>query len=238
MSPPAQNGTLPSLRAAPRTSTALIAGSRAQALSFSFMAIAMAVVSALSAAGRLSVTVPRPPRASNRTSSVAISSLSAQQAPGDDEAHDLVRALENLVHAHVAYEALDREVLQVAIAAVELERGIAHREAHVGGEALGHGAGERRIRSPLIELDRGAVHHEARRLELGRHVGQAELKRLELGQLAAELRALVEIARGRLEAGGGGPERAGRDVDAPPVQALHGDLEALALRAHAVGHGN
>src|SRR3990172_4388710 len=139
MSPPAQNGTLPSLRAAPRTSTALIAGSRAQALSLSFMAIAMAVVSALSAAGRLSVTVPRPPRASNRTSSVAISSLSAQQAPGDDEAHDLVRALENLVHAHVAYEALDREVLQVTIAAVELERGIAHREAHVGGEALGHG---------------------------------------------------------------------------------------------------
>ncbi len=43
-----------------------------------------------------------------------------QQSPGDDDAHDLVGAFEDLVDADVAQMALDREVLEVAVAAVQL----------------------------------------------------------------------------------------------------------------------
>ena len=48
--------------------------------------------------------------------------LLVQKAAGDDNAHDLVGAFEDLVHAHVAQIALDREVLQVAVTAVQLQR--------------------------------------------------------------------------------------------------------------------
>ena len=39
------------------------------------------------------------------------------QPVGDDDAHDLVGAFEDLVHPDVAHIALDREILQIAIVA-------------------------------------------------------------------------------------------------------------------------
>src|SRR5262249_40479035 len=42
----------------------------------------------------------------------------------------------------------------------------------------------------------------------------------------------------RIEAGARGPNRAGGDVDAAAVEALHGDLEALALLADTVADGD
>src|SRR5580692_6038180 len=45
-----------------------------------------------------------------------------QEVAGDDDAHDLVGAFEDLVHPDVAQIALDREVLQIAIAAMQLQR--------------------------------------------------------------------------------------------------------------------
>src|SRR3546814_16386640 len=64
-----------------------------------------------------------------------------QQLAGDDDAHDLVGAFQDLVHPQVPKVALDGVVLDVAVTAVKLQRLIADLEAGVGGEALGQGDG-------------------------------------------------------------------------------------------------
>src|SRR5581483_6649753 len=93
----------------------------------------------LSACGRFKVTTPRAAIRSSRISSRAdIARLSAEQPARDDDAHDLVGAFEDLMHPHVAEVALDRELLQIPVAAMELQRGVADLEAHVGREALRH----------------------------------------------------------------------------------------------------
>src|SRR5271169_2150469 len=122
--------------------TAWIFGSVSHSSRRGSSALIMSSVSELSAAGRLSVMSARRPRRSNRTSSVSsIAVISrtpslAEQPPRDDHAHDLVRSLENLVHAHVAQVAFDRIVLEIAVAAVKLKRIVAHREGNIGGKAL------------------------------------------------------------------------------------------------------
>src|SRR6476469_1818978 len=75
-------------------------------------------------------------------------------------------------------------------------------------------------------------------LELGRHVGELELGVLQLGERAAELAPLLDVGQRPLEAGPGGPERAGRDVDPAAVQAPHGDPEPLAFGTQAVRDGD
>ena len=86
------------------------------------------------------------------------------------------------------------------------------------------------------DLGRREVEQSARRLELGRHVGEGELGRLEVGDRLAELLALLGIFDRLVEAALGAAERAGADVDAPAVEAHHRDAEALALGADEVGH--
>ena len=55
-----------------------------------------------------------------------------------------------------------------------------------------------------------------------------------LGERLAELLALVQVAARRVERALRGADRAGRDVDAPAVQPLHRDAEALAFAAQQV----
>src|SRR5438067_6502508 len=69
----------------------------------------------------------------------------AKQVAGDNDAHDLVGAFEDLVHAQIAQIALDREVLEVAVAAVELQRLVRDMKPGIGREALGHRALHRRL---------------------------------------------------------------------------------------------
>ena len=104
------------------------------------------------------------------------------------------------------------------------------------GEALAHGGGLRRLGRLGVEQRGRAPDHQPRRIELGRHVGQLELRRLEIGQRLAELLALDDIARRRLQAGAGAAQRAGADIDAPAIEPHHGDLEAVAFRPQPVGH--
>src|SRR5665213_70394 len=116
MSPPAEKARSP----AAVTTTRMTASSSDQAWSCARNACTMPCVTALSAFGRLRVTSPAAPRRSNRTSSVlkfAKRSIPQHRA-GDDDAHDLVGAFEDLVHAHIAQDALDRVVAQIAVAAV------------------------------------------------------------------------------------------------------------------------
>src|SRR5439155_979080 len=77
-------------------------------------------------------------------------------------------------------------------------------------------------------------------LELGLHVGEGELGRLEVGDRLAELVATLGVVGRLVEAALRSAERTGADVDAPAVEAHHGDAKAFTLRADAVGdrHAN
>ena len=137
--------------------------------------------------------------------------------------------------AKVAPEALDRIILQIAVAAVKLQRAVDDRRAGVGGEALGHGREAGLVGRVGGDLGRGDVEQVARRLELGFHVGERELGLLEIGDRRAELLALLGVIDRFVEAALGAAERAGADVEPPAVEAHHRDAEAFALAADAVG---
>ena len=70
----------------------------------------------------------------------------AEEVAGDDDAHDLVGAFEDLVHAQIAQIALDREILEIAVAAMQLQRLVDDMKPGIGGEALGHRAFLCRVR--------------------------------------------------------------------------------------------
>src|SRR5580704_9046525 len=238
---------------APRSTTALIAASFSQpGRTFSSSRI-MPCVSALSAFGRLSVITPRPSFTSNRISDSDIhtpytrrlSSLASlgmtmcalphQKPARNDHPHDLVGAFEDLVNAQVAQIALDGKVLQVAVAAMQLQRLVDDLEPDVGRKALAHRRGLGRLGRLGVEQEGRAPDQEPRGVELGRHVGQLELRRLEVGDRLAELLALDDVARRGFEAGTGAAQRTGADIDAPAIETGHGDLEAVALRPQPVG---
>src|ERR1700722_6523543 len=79
-----------------------------------------------------------------------------QEVAGDDDAHDLVGAFEDLVDAQITQIALDREIPEIAVAAVQLQRLVGDVEPGIGGDALGHRAMQRRLRVALVEARRGA----------------------------------------------------------------------------------
>ena len=171
---------------------------------------------------------PRPRKATSHRAG-------SEQLAADDDAHDLVRALEDLVHAQVAHDLLDAVVVQVAVAAVQLQRLVRDAESGVGRESLRHGALHRGIRSLLVEGVRGIPHQRPRRVQLGRHVGEREDDGLLLGERLAERVALVHVAQCPVERELRAAERAGGDVDAAAVEAGHRDLEALAQDAEQSG---
>src|SRR5258707_6204274 len=110
-----------------------------------------------------------------------------QQIPADNQPHHLVGAFEDLVYAQVAQDALDWVIAQVAVAAVKLQTAIHHRKTGIGGKPLGHGGKPRCAALAPIEGVRRPVEHQARCLELGRIVSDAEAERLEISEPGAEL---------------------------------------------------
>src|SRR5262245_35557623 len=105
------------------------------------------------------------------------------------------------MYSHVAHMALQRIFLDVAVAAVKLQRLIANFETDVGRKPLRHRAVRRRVRVPGVELPRRESDEVAGGNELRRHVRESKLQRLELGERFAELLALVEVRGGALERG-------------------------------------
>ena len=107
------------------------------------------------------------------------------------------RAFVDLAHAHVAVDALDREVADVAVAAEHLDRGAADALGHLAGEQLGH---RRFLQARLagVRSARRVPDQLARRLDLRRHVGEPELHRLVLEDRLAEALALLRVARAPL----------------------------------------
>src|SRR3954467_8170103 len=56
----------------------------------------------------------------------------------DDQPLNIAGALVDLAHPHIAIDPLDREIGEIAIAAVDLDRVGGDALSHLGGEQLGH----------------------------------------------------------------------------------------------------
>ena len=83
--------------------------------------------------------------------------------------------------------------MQIAVAAVQLQRAVDDRDAGVGGEALGHRRELGLVGRVGGDLGRRDVEQLPRRLQLGLHVGEHELGVLEVGDGGAELLALLGV---------------------------------------------
>ena len=86
------------------------------------------------------------------------------------------------MHAHVAQDALDGIIAQIAIAAMQLQAAIDDLETRIGGKALGLRGEARRCGLALSYRDGGAMQQQARGFEFDRIVGDAKLQRLKVGK--------------------------------------------------------
>src|SRR6266498_85744 len=118
--------------------------------------------------------------------------------PGDHEALDLGRALEDRVDLRVAMHPLDRVLARVSVAAEDLHRPLRRPDGHLAGLQLGHRS------LGVLEVLAGAPHpggppdEEARRIDLHLHVGEHEPDRLVLDNGPAELNPLLRVIQGVL----------------------------------------
>ena len=151
----------------------------------------------------------------------ALGASPGQQAAGDDQPLDLVRALADHHERRVAVVALDRKIGGVADAAVDahglggqLERGLA-------GEQLGHARLDVAAQTGRLALGRVA-REQAGRLQLRRHVGELELDRLVLGDGLAERDPLLGVLERGVEGGTCHPDGPRRDVDASDLEDARG----------------
>ena len=69
---------------------------------------------------------------------ISVAGMALTQGALDDDFLHVAGALINLAHAHVAVDALQREIAHVAVAAQGLNGGAAHLLGHLAGEQLGH----------------------------------------------------------------------------------------------------
>jgi hypothetical protein len=181
-------------------------------------------------AHQLTCSPTRRKRSAGSPSKPALNPGLAQHLARDDQLLDLRGALVDAEQAHVAVEALDRVVRDVAGAAVDLHRAVGDPADHLGGEVLAHRRLLRDAR-PLIAPARGRERQRLGGRALGLAVGEHRLDQLELGDRLAELAAPLGIGQAV-------PDQAARDADADPrhvqppaVEHLHRGLEALALDA-------
>src|SRR6476469_2143265 len=97
------------------------------------------------------------------------SGVSAQQVAGDDESLHLVGALEDPHGSHRAVPPLERQVLRVPHAAVDLERAVHDPADHPGAVQLGHRGRVPRVGAP-VGVPRGPQGEPAPGLQLGLRV--------------------------------------------------------------------
>src|SRR5882672_273379 len=93
---------------------------------------------------------------------------SGQRAP-DQDALDIAGAFVDLANAHVAPDALDREIGYVAIPSEHLDRVRTDLFCHLGREQLGH-RGFLQAGQSCIAQARRVMRQLARGFDLGRHV--------------------------------------------------------------------
>src|SRR5271165_554648 len=173
----------------------------------------------------------RAPTPSRRTAALVL----LEQLAGDDHLLHLVGALVDLRHLRIAQEALDREVLGVAVAAEELHGVDRDRHGGVGGERLGHGAEARELATRVVvDHGAGAVDEGAGSFVAHRHVGQHEAQPLQVGDRGAEGVPLLHVGRRAVDGPLPDADRLRPDGRPAPVQRVHGHGEPLTLLADAV----
>src|SRR6266536_1298021 len=121
------------------------------------------------------------------------------QAAGDHDSEDLIRPFVYLCNFCVPHHALQGELLDVAVAAEELDRVGGHPHRGVAREALGAGREEGEVVVIAVGLGRGGVDERPGRLDLHGHVGEHELDALEIGDRVVELVAFLDVATGEVE---------------------------------------
>ena len=131
----------------------------------------------------------------------------------------LVCAFTDLENLLVAIETRDRELVGVAVAAVDLERGVDGAVRELTGIELGHCRLEGE-RSPLIFQPRRLQNEAAGCGYLGRHVRQLELDRLEGRDRLTELVPLAGVGVCEVVGPLGQAESHGCDRDPPAIQDL------------------
>src|SRR5712691_1588814 len=117
--------------------------------------------------------------------SACLSSRSAAELAGNNHLLHLVGALADREDLGVAIEAADRILLDVAVAAVDLDGLLRAAHGQAACLELGLRGGEGEV-APGVLLARGLVNEQARRFDLGRHVGELALDGLELRDRLAE----------------------------------------------------
>jgi hypothetical protein len=105
------------------------------------------------------------------------------------------------------------KVVDVAVAAVDLDRVGADLLGHLGGEQLGH-RGFLEAGPSGVAQRGGVMHHLSRDLDLRRHVGKAEIHRLVFEDRLAETLAFMGVVQRRLEGRAGHAHGLGRNADA------------------------
>jgi hypothetical protein len=166
-----------------------------------------------------------------------------EQRARDEQPIDLVRALPDSVDATITVGAGRRIVLDVAIAAMDLDELVDHAIELFGGEDLGDrafdrqllerpldflgtrvlGAGEPRIDQPRDAVDDGLDH-----VCPNRHLRQLSGHERKIGDGAAERASVVGVGGRGPQRRFHRPERGRRELEASDVQDVEGDAVAFA----------
>ena len=175
---------------------------------------------------------------------------------GNQEAVDLVRALEDAVDAGVAVLALERVVGDEAVAAHHLQRFVDDEVERLGAEDLHDRLLDRVLldrlddllvvrrivaidaRDEPVDQPGGAVRDRVGYEDAHRDVGDLALDRAEVGERRLELLAVGGVAHRKLEALARGAERSGAELQAADVQDVERDLVAEAEVAEEVLGGD
>src|SRR5580704_15455581 len=154
--------------------------------------------------------------------------LSLYELAGDDQALDVAGALVNLANPDIAIDPLDREIGEIAIAAMDLDRIGAHPLGDLGGEQFRHRRLPQAWLAVIAKL--GGVEDEAARGgKLRRHVGETKRDRLVRDDLLSEGLALLRVAKRRLVRGPRHAKRLRGDADASALQIAERDAIPLAF---------
>src|SRR5207249_5583696 len=156
---------------------------------------------------------------------------------GDDELHDLARALVDLGDLRVAVMALRWEVREVTVAAEDLHALAPGLHRDVAREELRFSRLEDEGLAAVLERRR-LPGEQARGVDLRRHVRELPLDRLVLGDLLTERLALLRVRERVLEARPRDADSLCGDPDASAIECAQRDLEALADRADEIRIGN
>src|SRR5688572_14698503 len=158
----------------------------------------------------------------------------AEQCPCDDQALDLLRPLVQLGDLRVTHHPLDRELIDIAITAQDLD-GVG-RDPHgvVTGHEFTHGRPSTRVRGTRVDLDACLVQQLARGLGSRVHVGQHRADHLEVADALSELPAVPGIRRCDLEGTLRDADGLRGDPRPAAIERAHRDIEPVALLTQEV----